>query len=295
MSKIIIWGHKLYTHTHSHVHLGFYRAFQYLGYEVLWLDDNDDVSGVDFSDCIFLTCGGACEKMPRRKDCKYILHNCPPMEGVGKFINIQYLTKDSAIFEQISHGITFEGDCVYFPWGSPLLPHEFKEETVTNPRGNDVYFIGTIDIHTFPVINEFARACVDDGHIFYGGGGYTGKQLDSHITWLDGWITEEDQIQYLKEAYMVPAIQNDRQLQNGMIPCRLFKAISYGNDGITNNKFAYEFFDKNIVFGPSDRLYDLFLYAKYLSDDAERRKELMNFVKENHTYLNNIKAILSVL
>ena len=43
MNKVIIWGHKLNTHSHSYIQLGFYRAFAYLGYDVMWLDDSDDV------------------------------------------------------------------------------------------------------------------------------------------------------------------------------------------------------------------------------------------------------------
>jgi hypothetical protein len=53
----VIWGHKLHTHTHSYVHEGFFRAFQYLGYRTHWLDDSDDVSGLDLAGAVFLTEG----------------------------------------------------------------------------------------------------------------------------------------------------------------------------------------------------------------------------------------------
>ena len=48
-SQIIIWGHKLHSHTHSYIHNAFYIAFKYLKYKVLWLDDNtQDLQNIDF-------------------------------------------------------------------------------------------------------------------------------------------------------------------------------------------------------------------------------------------------------
>lgn len=38
--KVIIWGHLLDTNTFSYVNAGFYKAFSYLGYETLWLNNN---------------------------------------------------------------------------------------------------------------------------------------------------------------------------------------------------------------------------------------------------------------
>jgi hypothetical protein len=43
--KVVIWGYKLYKHSHSFINYGFYRAFDYLGYNTWWLSDEDDVSG----------------------------------------------------------------------------------------------------------------------------------------------------------------------------------------------------------------------------------------------------------
>jgi hypothetical protein len=294
--RVIIWGYHLAEHTHSYINNGFYRAFQYLGYETYWFSDNDDVSGFDFSDCLFLAEGASSIKIPKRKDCKYILHNCPPMEGIGDFINIQYLTHESWLFPRVSHGITYKDGCLYFPWGSPLLPDEF--DFVDKPRGNIVYYLGSLYGKDVPDGNyknvaAFAEACYDDNHPMHVGGGYTGKEKNRHLTYLPGWITEEDQAKYLRNAYMAPAIQGDSQLVNGMIPCRLFKAISFGNDGITNNPMAYDFFFESVIWD-SD-CYGLYFEAKKREDEKARKKWLMNFVKENHTYLNNIKAILQCL
>jgi hypothetical protein len=33
IKQIVIWGHKLHTHTHSYIHNAFFRAFQKMGYK----------------------------------------------------------------------------------------------------------------------------------------------------------------------------------------------------------------------------------------------------------------------
>ena len=42
ITKVVIWGVKLHSHTHSYIHWAFERAFRHLGYTVYWLDNSDD-------------------------------------------------------------------------------------------------------------------------------------------------------------------------------------------------------------------------------------------------------------
>lgn len=74
--KVVLWGHKLHSHTHSYIHWGFERAFKYLGYETYWFDGGDNVSNFDFSGSLFITEGQVDQAIPLRDDCLYILHNC---------------------------------------------------------------------------------------------------------------------------------------------------------------------------------------------------------------------------
>src|SRR5579863_4873150 len=76
--KVCIWGHKFrdnYYHTHNHIHDAWYRAFMCAGANVCWFDDQDDVNGYDFHNCLFITEWQACDKMPLREDAFYIVHN----------------------------------------------------------------------------------------------------------------------------------------------------------------------------------------------------------------------------
>src|SRR5580700_7720749 len=74
--KVVIWGHKLHSHTHSYVHQGFFTAFKHLGYPTYWFDDTDAVSDFDWTDTLFITEGQVDKKIPLRMDCHYMLHNC---------------------------------------------------------------------------------------------------------------------------------------------------------------------------------------------------------------------------
>ena len=295
--KIIIYGYKLYSHTHSHIHNGFFRSFQWLGHDVMWVDKNDDLSSVDLKGAIFLTAAQADEGIPKRKDCKYILHNCGDYEGIGKRLNIQYLTYESYQFEQIAPGITYKDGCLYFPWGSPFLPHEFNEADLENEREKDVYFLGTVngplDGGNYNSVSNFAAACRKDGRKFIAGGGYTGATQNKDITYIDGWISEGDQSVLLRKAYMAPALQGKNQLKNGMIPCRIFKAISHGGDGITNNALVYNFFDREVIYNPD--CFCLYEDAKQRAGERERKRWLFNEVRTKHTYIERCKAILNIL
>ena len=53
--RVIIWGYKLYSHTHSYIHAGYYQAFKNLGYDVHWLDSNDNFDPQLFDDALIFT------------------------------------------------------------------------------------------------------------------------------------------------------------------------------------------------------------------------------------------------
>jgi hypothetical protein len=51
-SKVIIWGHPLYSHTHSYVHEAYYRAFESMGYDVYWFHDEDYPEDFNYENCL---------------------------------------------------------------------------------------------------------------------------------------------------------------------------------------------------------------------------------------------------
>jgi spore maturation protein CgeB len=99
----------------------------------------------------------------------------------------------------------------------------------------------------------------------------------------------------IRESIIAPAIQSRWQCDNGYIPCRIFKNISYGKMGITNNETVYDLFDKQIIYDP-DINEALKKGLQFERSSPDTRKDailqLMKTVRDNHTYLNRISTIL---
>ncbi len=310
--KVVIWGHKLHSHTHSYIHNGFFVAFKHLGYPTYWFDDKDDVSNFDFSNSLFLTEGQVDERIPLRDDCQYILHYCRTTKYDHLIANRQCVTMqvyNNALYNFNADGspipgsqpdrstlINFDpcvlldpiGKRVYMPWATDLLPHEIEQiqkELPTIHRGKTIYWVGSI-----------------------GGGAFgNGKEIDAfknaaaqhRIKFIhkDPWskgISPEENLKLIQKSYIAPAIVGQWQNQVGYIPCRIFKNISYGQMGVTNSATVQELFQGKLIFNTDT--YQLF-------NDAEDRLrtfpltevyELMDIVKNHHTYVNRINAILKL-
>jgi len=300
-NKVIIWGHKLHTHTHSYIHWGFYRAFSHLGYETYWLDNHDSLTNIDCSNALFITEHQVDQNMPLREDCFYILHNCyvyhyerhKPLYDKGRCISLQVYTHDC-----LNNNVTRIDDCMYYnleqkiiylPWATDLLPHEIdtiKKKVSSLQKENTIYFVGSVGGGTFRNDDKFSRfeaACQKDNIELQSIGG--GKKR----------IDMEDNIKLIQKSYMAPALQGSWQCEKGYIPCRIFKNISYGQFGITNSQTVYDLFKGKIVYNSDP--YQLFYDAKEKIENLNINDlyELMDLVRDKHTYLNRIETLLNFL
>lgn len=290
--KVVLWGHKLHSGTHSYIHYAFYKTFKHLGYETYWLDNNDDVKDIDFSNTLFITEGNVDHAIPLRSDCRYILHNCAPAKYESiwdQCIVLQVYTHDA-----LARPVVKADDCIYYqddiktiymPWATDLLPHEIdaiKKQVHTFKKENAIHWVGTIwegPDGNRSKINPFIQACRHNAITF---------QQHSHV--------QADQNRSLiQQSYMAPALQGKWQCEVGYIPCRIFKNISYGQMGITNSRTVYELFKGKIVYNEDP--YQLFLDAQKRLKNMKNKElyELMDFVKEKHTYLNRIYHLLEFM
>lgn len=291
--KVIIWGHKLHSHTHSYIHNAFFRAFNFLGYETFWLDDKEDTSDFDFSNSLFIIEGQAAKNIPLRNDCRYIFHNWDGCNYKNKiepynWICFQVYTHDILNLEnlvKVDNCIYYDlkDQCVYMPWATDLLPHEIdrmKTKVGNIPIQDCVYWIGTIGRGIYGNIDQlipFVRAC-----------------LENNVNFQRSFnLTIEDSIDLICRSYMAPTILGEWQVEKGYIPCRIFKNISYGKMGITNSKTVYDFFEQKIVYNPDT--YQLYYDAKKKMETLSYDEifELMDFVKNKHTYINRIELLLT--
>jgi hypothetical protein len=297
--KIVIWGHKLHSHTHSYIHNAFYLAFMHLKYKTYWFDNNDDVSSFDFSKSIFITEGQVDGNIPVRDDCLYVLHNCydPKYQQLfqkNRCMMLQTYTdnalKDNVVKveECIYHNVA--GRCLYMPWATDLLPyqiernknHALKRLPPFNKNCKVINWVGTIGAGKFGNINQidpFKKAAAQNGIIFTQAGG---RGL-------------AETVQLIRNSYMAPTIVGEWQHEVGYVPCRIFKNISYGQFGITNSPRVHQLFDQRLVYNDDTRQLFYDGQTRLESLKLDELHALMDFVKDKHTYINRINTIFDFM
>jgi len=285
LHKIIIWGHKLHSHTHSYIHNSYFKAFKSLGYDVFWFDHTDDISGFDFSNSIFFTEDQVKKGMPLRKDCKYIAHHIQPefFKDIGGVLNLGNYIVDVEKYIKVKNETYYDNKTktLYQCWATDLLPDEIDSNDFCeyDSNKNSVNYIGSLYEEGLTFAQEFGSILQEK----------SSKQLR-----LYHGVSDEENRQYIRDSFLCPDFRNYHHIKVGYIPCRIFKTISYGQVVGTNSINVKRVFGDYVVFGsnPND------LYENMIEASSNRRidiKEAMLFVKNNHTYINRVKTILEVL
>ncbi|MCI5051720.1 MAG: hypothetical protein MRY21_01120 [Simkaniaceae bacterium] len=286
--QVVIWGHKLHSHTHSYIHEAFFRAFNHMGYKTLWLDDEDDQSLYNFKNSLFITEGQVDKKIPLRQDCVYVLHNCddPKYKGING-CKLQVYTDDvlsRKTAKKIAPCIYYdlENKTLYMPWATDQLPNEIdtiKKSIKGIERSNYVAWVGTICDGEHGNIGQLEP--------FF-------KKSKREVAKKRG-IEIAEHIDFIRNAYMAPTIVGKWQKEKGYIPCRIFKNISYGQMGITNSKRVAELFGDRIVYEESESKLFTAAEKRMKSLKEEELFALMDFVRDNHTYVQRIETILDFM
>lgn len=294
IKKVIIWGHKLHSHTHSYIHNSYFNAFKNMGYDTYWFDNNDDISNIIFDSCIFFTEGQVDSNIPLLKSCFYILHHC----DVNKYSNYNYINLcnyvndcklgnsynyPNSTVEKITYFSYYDdkNKALYQPWATDLFPDDFMDIVDFDKNKKNVYYIGSIWSENYALITNFVRACMDNGKQFIN----------------KRFISDEEGRQLIRDSFISPDIRCQHHVNVGYIPCRTFKNISYGVIPATNSKFVKDFFGDNLI-PYSESTYDLFdISVKFNQqpDYKDKLSYLMNEVKLNHTYLTRVKSILNII
>ena len=51
IKRVVVYGH--FVGSHSYIHQGYYKAFQYMGYETHWIRDIKELGDIDLSGTLF--------------------------------------------------------------------------------------------------------------------------------------------------------------------------------------------------------------------------------------------------
>ena len=177
---------------------------------------------------------------------------------------------------------------IYIPWASDLLPYQIQENIDTlhiNKSKNICNFIGMSLPHWNELKIELLKYNIEYQN--YGGTFNINSKNNCSI---------KENINLIKESIIAPALQDTWQINHGYIPCRIFKNISYGKMGITNNKTVNNIFQNKLIYSENiNTLIKKGLEFENKSTKYNIIKELMIDVKDKHTYINRIEFIFNFL
>jgi hypothetical protein len=330
--KVVIWGYPLDTHTHSYIHYAFEKAFKFLGYETLWLNNDSNITGIDFNNSLFFVSGDQDKNIPVLSNSYYILHNVDSRKYFNancKKIFLQVFNKCTSEMngiEKVNNHTFFDriSNCLFMPWATDLLPHEIDLNNANNQTDNkNCVWIGTYGggngiYENESVINPFFEECKKNkikiicitpwaneecrnknNKIFKESKTnielIKKLQTDDIKTWYYPTSFEENRM-LINNAYLAPTLQGQWQIDSWYIPCRIFKNISYGHLGITNSKAVSDIFNGELIYDTNSvELFNKSIEKKNNSDCLDWIKYLMNEVKTKHTYINRVEEILKFL
>jgi hypothetical protein len=311
IQKIIIWGHKLHSHTHGYVHNGFYLGFKKLGYDTYWFDDDTNVDNFDFSNSLFLSEHQVDFKIPQRSDCLYFIHfleedryqNVPRENLINMKCAFRDMTRERRIDPNLVYTPVDEkkfefymkdkNDIInyYILWATDIFSEDIDEniknleEIHKNINHKIIYFIGTMTEPWRIMYNFLYRS--DIRFIQYGATFDKNSHNNKSIL---------ENMKLIQSSLVSPAFQEQLQIDDTYIPCRIFKNISYGRMGITNSYFTNDFFDKRLIYD-SDiiKCTQKAIEFEKREDKLEIIKSLMNYVKDNHTYVNRVETFINFI
>lgn len=307
-NKAIVWGHKLHdartANTFAFIHESWYRTLKHMGFDVLWLDNSDNISGMSFENCLFFTEGQVDQNIPIVESSKYVVHNCDLTKYrpiIKNVLNLQVYTHDclsrkveiidaeqlcyyqpEADFSRADH--CCDNRTIYQPWATNLLPDEIDlENPIASqfPKTKRIFWIGSImggPHRNDDKISDLAMAAKDDG-----------------VQFIHAKLENSLQPRAIAESWVAPAVQGAWQVEKGYVPCRVFKNLSFGRMTPTNSETVNKLFGEKLPFSSDVReMYKMGVDWE-ANPDQKTLKELMTLVKEKHTFVNRINNILKVL
>lgn len=294
IKRVIIWGLRTQHHTHRYIHKGFYNSGTRMGLNVLWLDDflenNDLIKETD----LIITVGFASKNLIIKKDAFYCLHNADEhfemvkvLFGTSKLICLQVYTNNlSRDLFKISSCTYFDPDnrTLYQPWGTDIAKSDFSD--YSDFRFNNFsFFVGSV------WNNELNQGNSNEIIVLK-------KALFANkICFLNSRPKSEFiHKKLINYSRIAPAIAGSWQVENGYLPCRMFKNIANGALGASNVLEFSEILEDYCVTNTKD----IFEIVDVLLSIGKPEAKIILRNQQNlilkHLYeekINNIKRIFS--
>lgn len=297
IDHVVVWGHPLDSHTHSYIHEAFVLAARSLGLDVHWVPvpfqrENEPPPVVEYTGpttrALFLTEGQVVTGMPQDAQSWYILHNVDtPLPGIPseRRLALQYYTparvsNSRPVFDEF-HRISDDYSEAIMPWATNLLPEQFRPFLPkTQHTDRNILVIGQAGPIYEVKINKFAEALPE-------------ARLDR----IEAGCTQDQMMDAIQKAWCAPALMHQWQKDNGYIPCRIMKNISYGAIPVTTSEESYHMLYGNALFDADETvLAHKFQEAVTRNDDWQVWTcKAAQLVQTRHTYLNRLEFLLTCL
>jgi hypothetical protein len=300
IKRIVIWGLKKKYHTHRHIHQTFYKNAKKLGYPTLWLEDERKSQKYIQAGDLIITADPVGKMIPEkftfeeynlpvRADVFYCLHNIKDIFkqklNRDNYMNLQIYEDTILNVENIEKWgpVTYfnrERKTLYQPWGTDLLPEEFK--TPVYNKSCFVFWIGSVwndalnrgNIEEIRELKEVLKK-----H----------KLRFIKLRFIPDFLNTF----FVRLSKIAPAVAGKFQVKVNYLPCRMFKNISYGQLGITNIRRFKDILGESFIEG--NTINEIVDNALSLS-----KEEYLNITKaqqeiiKSYTYKNALNNILRV-
>lgn len=300
IKRVVIWGLRKKFHTHRYIHKAFYENAKKLGYEVIWVEDEKSNQKYIKSGDLIISAEPVGKMVPEkfkisdynlpiRNDVFYCLHKFKNIfldelkNRVDKNRILELLVYENKAEEsdiKIRPAVFFDSQkrILYQPWGTNLLPQEFKKPVFNNNKL--VFWIGSVwnDINNHGNLNEIKDlkiALEKRGLKFV------------HLRFIPDWLN----IFLVRFSRIAPAIGGRIQAEVNYLPCRVFKNISYGQLALTNVKKFKDILGEYFIEGDS---IDELIGNVLLLDEKKYKEMVIGQQKNinNYTYEKAIKNII---
>lgn len=286
-SGVVVWG--LFSHTTStqrHVHRHIHDTVKKIGYPVFWCDNLPENNSLIPDGSLVLSSVECCDKIQHKRSDWYVqFHTVAPISACQNFLHLR-VYGDSDIGKETVHwnSTTMFNKTAHLlsqSYGTDLLPEKFFPPVFSNSKV--VNWIGSIwqDKNGHGNIENIEKLK---------------KAISRHGLEFRSFsnISDSENSQRVRESRIAPAIGGKFQTVS-MMPCRIWKNISYGQLGATNLDKAVEVFGSNLIY---DSNIDV-LIDKVVSIGEKEYKEMtlaqQEIVAREHTYLDWIYNVLRAL
>jgi hypothetical protein len=241
-TKLIAWGGTQGLEAHRHVHYGFVRAAQKMGWKSQIVPDLPESRQYLTPGTLVITADLYGNNIgPAVEGVDYVIHNfngdhilCQSADPKN-LLRLQVWTNDAfgtrwADFRSYDA----EGRILFQPWGTDLFAEEFMDP-VYKPYSKNVTYVGAIwselyngtELGNVGMIDSLRLLCADSSLQF------------QHLT----QVSDNQNINAVRDARLAPGFAGNWQVDHNYLPCRVFKNISYGVLGFTNVPALKTFLD----------------------------------------------------